>query len=72
MELRGAQFSSLQTGISPMKVVASALARVSPHWSDPQEPALLEWEKCIEPFTVAVMAKYSISLTELTCTDEGE
>ena len=57
MALRETLTSCRQTGISPLEVIASALAGLNVHWSDPQEPPFLEWEKWIGIFTVAMMTK---------------
>ena len=69
MALRAAHSFSLQTGISPGKTVASAFASLKLCRSDPQDPPLLEWEECIELFTVAMMIKHTISLTKLARTE---
>ena len=71
MALRAAHSSNLQTGISPGKAIASALAALSLFWSDPQEPPLLEREKRIELFTPARITKPSISLAKMTRTEGG-
>ena len=66
MALRATHSSSLQVGISPGKAVASELAGFNFYCSDPQDPPLLKREKWMELLTVAMMAKHSISLTDLT------
>ena len=35
-------------------------------WSDPTKSSAMEWERWLDLFTVAVMAKYSISVEDLT------
>ena len=41
-------------------------------WSDPTKSPAMEWERWFDLFTVAVMAKYSISVEELTRTVDAE
>ena len=45
---------------------ASALAGLPAYWDVPECPPKIEWEKCWDLFLMAVKAKYSISVTELT------
>ena len=41
-------------------------------WSDNTISPLLEWERWLDLFAVAVMAKYSISIEELTRTPDAD
>ena len=41
-------------------------------WSDPSKLPAMEWERWFDVFTVTVMAKYSISVEELTWTVDAE
>ena len=68
MALQAARSSNTWTGIFPVKAVALAIAGLKFYSSGPQEQSLLEWEIWIELFAVAMMAKHSVSLTELTRT----
>ena len=55
--------------------MASDLAGLKNYWSEPQEQTFLQWEKWLQLFIVAIMAKLSISLTEITRTggaNEGQ
>ena len=72
MALRAAHTSGNRTSIAPGFAVASALAGLNLYWSEPQEPPLLEWEKWLELITVAMMAKRSIYLSELTRVERSE
>ena len=72
MERRAAYSSDRQTRIFPGKAVASSLAGHKNYWSGPQNPPLLDLEKWIELFRVSTMAKYSISMTDLTRNEGGE
>ena len=65
MALQAAHSSKTRQCISPGKVVASAFAGQNLHWCDPYEKPLLEWEKWLKLFTVAMMAKCYVWLTEL-------
>ena len=71
MALQAAHTSGSQSGITPGKAVASDLADFNLSWSEHQEPSLLEWKKWLEIFTVAMMAKQSISFSRLTRVEMG-
>ena len=61
-----------RSGISTGHADASVLAGLNLYWSEHHKSPLLQWEKRLELFTVAKMAKQSISLSELTRTEGGQ
>ena len=60
MALRATENSSMQTSS------LSHLVGLPVSWNDADENPTMEWDKWVDLFQVAVMAKYSISITELT------
>ena len=72
MGLQAVQSSGGRSGITPGHTVASALGGLNLYWSQPHESHLLDWKKWLELFTVAMMAKHSVSLSELTWTEGAE
>ena len=60
MALKAAHLFESHWGITPGNAVDLALAVVNIYWSEPQEPALMEMEKCFKLFFVAMMAKVSL------------
>ena len=72
MGLPAANTSDNRTNIAPGYAVASALAGRNLYWSEPQDTPLLVWQKWLQLITVAMMAKRSISLSELTRVEGGE
>ena len=72
MAVRATRTSGSRSDITPVDVVASALAGLKIYWSEPQEPYLLEWEKWLELLSASMIAKHSFSLPELTRVDGSE
>ena len=44
---------------------ASSLQGLPMFWNDPEQPPSMEWDKWMDPFTVALMANHSISWEEI-------
>ena len=72
MAQQAADSSGGSSGITSGHAIASAWAGLNLYWSEPHESLLVEWEKWLELFTVALMAKASVSLSRLTRTEGGE
>ena len=60
MALRATENSSMQTSS------LSHVVGLPVFWHDADENPTREWDKCVDLFRVAAMAKYSIFITELT------
>ena len=60
MALRETEISSVQTSS------LSHLVGLPVFWHDADDNPTTEWDKWVDLFQVAAMAKYSISITELT------
>ena len=51
---------------------SSSIAGLPIYWQEPTKPPELEWEKWIDLFEVALMAKSNISVAELTKTTRSK
>ena len=71
MTMQAVYNSGIPSGITPGKAVASALAVLNIYWSEFQQPPLVGWEKWLKLSSVAMMAKHSTSLSELTPSEGG-
>ena len=47
---------------------STAIAGLSIYWSEADKSPVLDWEKCLDLFEVALMAKNNKSIAELTKT----
>ena len=71
MALRASNSSNTSTS-SQKDAIPSLLPGLPLFWPHADKPPAMEWERWIDLFAVAVMAKHSISIDELTRTvDEG-
>ena len=72
MALQAAHSAFTGMGISRGKAVAPAFAGLNSCWNDRHEQRLLEWDEWFGLSTVTIMAKQSMSFTELTRTDRTQ
>ena len=63
-----ASYSSNTASSSQKDAIPSLLPGLPLFWPDAEKPPAMEWERWIDLFAVAVMAKHSISIDELTRT----